>query len=389
MKSSPNNPPGPLYTKEESLRMREENFQRTQTFNMFQEAMLWHARENHIPYKGTFELTPRCSMKCRMCYMRLDPPQIKAQGRELTTAEWIGLGRMAFERGTVDLLLTGGEPMLRADFAEIYTALSDMGFLLRVFTNGTLVTPEILSLFRERPPQAVELTLYGASAETYRRIGGWDEGYERAVAAVEALRAFLPSMKLKMTVTRDNEGDYPILRRFAEERALRLELTLQPFPAVRGACSTAREERLSVDELIAFHEKHGIVVGGEKCGAPDPENRQSLFCDAGLNTYTILWNGDMVACNIDDDPNKVVGKPLEEGFDAAWEKLSGFRCDKPLPEPCKTCPVYGECSCCAVHHFIESGAYGYPARYVCDLHRKATGNELLPDEAFGDAQAKG
>ncbi|HML47216.1 MAG TPA: radical SAM protein, partial [Clostridia bacterium] len=141
-------------------------------WDVFQSAILDYASANRIPYKGTFELTPRCSLKCKMCLMRLDGCDMPAQGRELTTAEWIRLGGMAFEAGTMDLLLTGGEPMLRPDFAEIYEALSDMGFLLRVFTNGTLLTPKILSLFEERPPQGIELTVYGASPETYERVGG-------------------------------------------------------------------------------------------------------------------------------------------------------------------------------------------------------------------------
>lgn len=370
----------PLYNSDESLRLRETNYEHTQNFNMFQDAMLQHSLENHIPYKGTFELTPRCSMKCRMCYMRLDSPQIKEQGRELTTEEWISLGRMAAEAGTLDLLLTGGEPMLRPDFVDIYTALSEMGFLLRVFSNATLVTDRILSLFRERPPQSMEITLYGASRETYAKLGGWDEGYDRAIAAVEELRTFLPSLKLKTTIVRDNAHDFPALLAFANERALRLEPTLMPFPAVRGAISTALTDRLSVDELLAFYREHDIAVSVDGCGSPDPENRDALFCGAGLNTYTIQWNGDMVACNVDDDPARPIGRPLAEGFDAAWKKLEGFQCGKRLPAPCRTCPVYGECGCCAVHHRIESGAYDKPARYVCDFYRRITDHPVVTEE---------
>ncbi len=337
---------------------------------MFQDAMLQHARENHIPHKGTFELTPRCSMKCRMCYMRLDPPEIKKQGRELNTAEWIELGRQAFEAGTFDLLLTGGEPMLRPDFPEIYTAMSDMGFLLRVFSNATLVTPKIMDLLRERPPQAMEVTLYGASPETYQRIGGIAEGYQRAIDAVEQLREFLPSLKLKTTLTRDNVADFPLLRRFAEERALPMEPTAMPLPAVRGAISTAREERLDVDELLAFYDANGIdPLGDNPC--PDPDKRTSLYCDAGLCTYTVQWNGDMVACILDDDPARPIGRPLEEGFAAAWDKLLTFRDNKPLPEPCRTCPVFGACGTCAVCHRIESGAYDVRSPYACGLYKTA------------------
>ena len=101
-----------LYTQEEALRIRQENYEKTQNFNAWQQAMLEQAMQLHIPHKGTFELTPFCSMKCKMCYMRLDPPQAAQQGRLLTAEEWIRLGKMAFDAGTVDLLLTGGEPKL-------------------------------------------------------------------------------------------------------------------------------------------------------------------------------------------------------------------------------------------------------------------------------------
>lgn len=366
--SQPNNPPP--YEPEESLRIREANYHRTQNFNMFQEAMLWHARENHIPYKATFELTPQCSMRCAMCYMRLDPPQMKLQGRELSTAEWIRLGEMAFEAGTLDLLLTGGEPMLRRDFPEIYRAFTEMGFLLRVFSNATLVTREIMELFRERPPQSMEITLYGASRETYQKVGQWAKGYDRAFAAVDELRTFLPSLKLKTTVVRQNAADFEALLRFARERALPLESTLMPMPAVRGAVSTAVADRLTVDELLAFHKEHNIPIS-ENNAVPNPEDRASLFCDAGLNTYCVLWNGDMVACMIDDDPARPIGRPLAEGFQAAWDKLLAFRDNKPLPDECKTCPVFAECGCCAVRHRLESGAYDQQARYVCAFYKRA------------------
>ena len=359
---------------EESGLIREENYQRTQSFNMFQEAMLWHARENHIPYKATFELTPRCSMRCSMCYMRLDPPQMDRQGRELTAEEWIRLGRMAAEAGTLDVVLTGGEPMIRSDFPEIYKAFTEMGFLLRLFTNATMISPEIMDLLRERPPQSMEITLYGASRETYQKVGRFAEGYGHAMAAVEELRTFVPSLKLKMTVVRQNAGDFSTLLKFANERALPLEPTLTLLPPIRGAVSTALEDRLTVDELLVYYKEQGIAIS-EGVAAPEPEKRTALFCDAGLNTYSICWNGDMVACLVDDDPDRPIGWPLEEGFQAAWDKLLAFRENKPMPEACKSCPAFADCGCCAVHHRLESGAYDRAAPYVCEFYRRAYGVE--------------
>ena len=326
-----------LYTEEEALRIRHENYEKTQAFNEWQSMMLAQAREQFIPHKGTFELTPFCSMKCKMCYMRLDPDQAKKQGRLLTAEEWIRLGRMAFDAGTVDLLLTGGEPLLRPDFAEIYTALSDMGFLLRLFTNATMFTEETFNLLRERPPQSVEITLYGASAETYEKVGGWGGGYERAISAVDTLREFLPSLKLKGTLIRESADDYDAMKKFAAERALPMDFCTMPLPATRGACSQALKCRMGVSELIPFCREKKILPENEGCEVVDPSLRKGVFCGAGITTYTVQWNGDMVACNMDDDPARPIGRPLEEGFDAAWKKLRHFADDKPLPEPCKTC----------------------------------------------------
>ena len=75
-----------LYSEEEALRIRQENYEKTQAFNAWQQMMLAQARAMHIPHKGTFELTPFCSLKCKMCYMRLDPEQAAKQGRLLTAS---------------------------------------------------------------------------------------------------------------------------------------------------------------------------------------------------------------------------------------------------------------------------------------------------------------
>lgn len=86
--------------------------------------------QKRYPVQSNFELTPRCNFRCKMCYVRLDAEEIPLQGRELSTAEWIRLGEQAVDAGTLSVTLTGGEPLMRPDFAEIYEAYSEMGFWL-------------------------------------------------------------------------------------------------------------------------------------------------------------------------------------------------------------------------------------------------------------------
>ena len=90
-----------------------------------------------IPVTGTFELTPRCNLNCPMCYVRLNPEEMKPLGRECTKEEWMEMAEQAKEAGLLFILLTGGEPMLRSDFGEIYEGLSKMGFSISINSNTT------------------------------------------------------------------------------------------------------------------------------------------------------------------------------------------------------------------------------------------------------------
>ena len=77
------------------------------------------AYANKIPFKGVFELTARCNFNCKMCYVhRQDSALCKSQ--EKSAEWWIDLGKKAVEQGVVFLLITGGEPLLRDDFPQIY-----------------------------------------------------------------------------------------------------------------------------------------------------------------------------------------------------------------------------------------------------------------------------
>ena len=103
-----------------------------------------------ISASGTFELTPRCNLRCKMCYVRLTPEEMAPIGRERTAEEWLALGRAAVDQGMLFLLITGGEPTIRPDFPEIYEGLVSMGLSISINTNGTLLTPAIRELWQAR-----------------------------------------------------------------------------------------------------------------------------------------------------------------------------------------------------------------------------------------------
>ena len=140
------------------------------------------------PLSGTFEITARCNLSCEMCYVRIDHKRMKELGgKERTTEEWIDMARQARDAGTISLLLTGGEPMLRPDFCEIYEEIAKMGFILTLYTNATMITPEIMKVLKKYPPHIIGITIYGASEDTYRRVCGNGEAYNRMLDGVQQL----------------------------------------------------------------------------------------------------------------------------------------------------------------------------------------------------------
>ena len=167
-----------------------------------------------VPFSGSLALTHRCNLGCIHCYAQENP--VGAAGpAELGTGQWLKIIAEIKEAGCLFLLLTGGEPLLRDDFPEIYSFARKNGFLVTVFTNGTLVSERILNLFRELPPRLVEVSLYGASAATHDRITGVAGSFARTLQGIEALLAAGVQVRLKSVLMTLNDEDFPAIEELA------------------------------------------------------------------------------------------------------------------------------------------------------------------------------
>lgn len=104
-----------------------------------------------IPLSGTFELSPVCNFSCRMCYVRKTQKEVNDSSRKiLTLDDWLRIAREAREEGLMYLLLTGGEPLLWPDFWPLYEELIDMGFLISINTNGSLIDDRAIERFKRK-----------------------------------------------------------------------------------------------------------------------------------------------------------------------------------------------------------------------------------------------
>jgi len=135
------------------------------------EFSLWEKiRGKRFPGTSVLELTARCNNSCRHCYISVSKDNREAEQKELSFEEVKAVADEAISLGAFWCLLTGGEPLLREDFPEIYLYLKKGGLLVSVFTNATLITEHHVRIFKTYPPRDIEISVYGVTEETYERI---------------------------------------------------------------------------------------------------------------------------------------------------------------------------------------------------------------------------
>lgn len=344
------------------------------------------AAEKHIPLGGVFELTPRCNLRCKMCYIRLDKPQLNQIGRERTAKEWIALAKEAFEAGTLNLLITGGEPLIRDDFEEIYTMLSKMGFIISLNTNATLMNPEYLKLFKKYPPTATNVTLYGASPETYEKICGNPDGFYKTIQGLDMLSQVSTELEVRTTFIKDNMNELEELRRIANRYTKRFAINVTVNKAIRGATTDVERCRLSPAEMFdivdANHEYYkNLNQESEKSTEKNMETDfhkgvnygfdlppKIITCLAAKSMYWIAWDGKMLPCGSFSSPYTL---PFEEGFKAAWDRLPHLFENISLPQGCMECEyANGRCSNCPAILQTETGSFDEISPYICSITKE-------------------
>src|SRR5699024_3671624 len=202
-----------------------------------------------FPLHGTFELTSRCNFDCKMCYVHGLENNERLKQEELSVDQWITIAREAKECGTLFLLLTGGEAMLREDFVEIYSKLSTMGFRIVVNSNGSMLTDEILKYFRKHPPARVNISLYGVSEETYIKLCGI-AAKSRVTENIRKLKQIGISVRTIMTATPYNYEDMEEIYEFSKKEDTFFEVGTYMFPPIRqgGEYCGKNVGRLSAEE---------------------------------------------------------------------------------------------------------------------------------------------
>ena len=338
--------------------------------------LMARALAGNVPINGSMELLPFCNMNCDMCYVRLSKQEAERQGRIRTGAEWLALGREMAENGVLFLLLTGGEPLMHPDFKEIYLGLKKMGMILTINTNGTLLDEEWADFFAADKPRRINITVYGADADTYESLCHYRQGYEKMKNAVRLLRQRDVDVKLSTSVTPANAHQLSDMLKIAEEMEVPMGVDTYMMPAVREReQSFCLQSRLGPEEAAAkrveamkweygdaFPEVARLKLAAvDTCVAGTPEP-QPMSCNAGRCSFSVSWQGELHPCVIMTEPGVDV---FEAGFQNAWQQVSaGIRSIR-LSADCSVCSLRPLCRTCAASALLESGSMDARPEYMC------------------------
>ena len=185
------------------------------------------------PINGSLELLPLCNMNCDMCYVRLSKAEMEQKGRLRTKEEWISLAHQMKDAGTLFLLLTGGEPLLFPEFKELYKELQNMGMILTINSNGTLINEEWADFFAKYKPRRINITLYGADDQAYGKLCHYPAGFQKTVNAIRMLRDREIDVKINGSITSKNEEDIKKILDIAKQYDAAVNLDTYMYPASR------------------------------------------------------------------------------------------------------------------------------------------------------------
>jgi radical SAM protein with 4Fe4S-binding SPASM domain len=354
-----------------------------------QDLSLWDKMKNKGDlFSFDLEITARCNNNCRHCYINLPSGDKVARVLELTLFEIDKIAEEAVKLGAVWCLITGGEPLLRPDFEELYMLLKRKGLLVSVFTNATLVNEKHIALFKKFPPRDIEITVYGATRESYERISRLPGSFDMFMRGLDMLISAGVKIRLKAMALRGNLEEMELISDFCRQRTkdyFRFDPVLhQRYDGNQIRNEEIRSERLSPEEIIVLEKADPERYASLQNHCDELINNEfthygcdHLFhCGAGKGSFNISYDGKFRLCSSLWAPGTTYDLrqgSLTEAWNDLIPKVRDMRSQNPrFLESCRKCELINLCLWCPAHAYLETGEMDGETPYFCQVaHARA------------------
>ncbi len=345
------------------------------SYSEFNEAVCEKSEDRGRPVTCHWDLTYRCNLACRHCYL-----SGTGQGDELATDTVIGILDELSREGCLYLTFSGGEPFVREDFFDIYTAARSRGFLTTIFTNGTLVTEAAIRRLEKQPPVMIEITVHSLREEVFDAVTRVKGSFASCMRAIRLIHSRRLPLTLKTVALRENAGEVRRIKDFASSMN-GVEFKFDRLVLPRHDLSHATlDHRLYPEEVAGLEASIDEARDQWKGFLEECHSDRPSKCSAGITFFYLDPHGNMRVCPHMVRPvYDLVRGTLQEAFSSFMPAVRKTYFIKSLK--CRECPEAIFCSRCPALALLEDGDTQEPAGYFCRVAReraKTFGKYLCP-----------
>jgi len=320
--------------------------------------------------KAQLELTYRCNLHCRHCYT--DPYNSKEFfPRELTLDEIHRLLDDMQQIGIVWLNLTGGDIFMHPQFFEIYETAYRKGFLLQLYTNGTLFTKAVIERLQQMPPFTIDISCHSVTEEPFDWFTQIPGSFRAFTRGLELLRESSLPFTLKTKAMNWNSNEMQAIRQFVESFGQEFGFTTSLSPRLNGDLSSL-VYRVAPDDVVALHIDQPVTERDDtRCDIatydlPTPTTDRLYRCGCGSDTIHINAWGELGTCTLQYERRvSLRARPLAEAIEMLFREIRELRYQG--ESPCRTCDIHAFCDKKPSDARWECGTAEAPIPYDCDV----------------------
>jgi radical SAM protein with 4Fe4S-binding SPASM domain len=332
-----------------------------------------------FPLSASIELTRRCNLRCRHCYIDTD-------GHPGLPGETVRpvLDDLA-AAGTLFLVLTGGELTVRQDWLDIVTHARRKNFVVTIKTNAVLLRQEAIKRLAELAVLSVHVTLFSARAQDHDHITGVVGSHARALRAIDRLRRHDIAVTVTTPVTVISHD--ALAETIELVRRLGCNHTVDPriSAAVHG---NDQNDALQLNEILMNETVD--LLHREGFPLPQPsEDKEGITepwpCISHAGLVHLSADGTILPCPI---LPVSFGSVLDLSISEAWQTSTArqelLQQAKTAPTDCRRCRHAWACQHCPAHAWLQHGHLSEPASLDCrfaQARAQTVGRGLQPCHA--------
>jgi radical SAM protein with 4Fe4S-binding SPASM domain len=320
-----------------------------------------------------FELTFKCDLHCRHCYSDCynKPSHI---AKELSTAQVKIILDKMHKAGIIWLGFTGGDPLTRRDFPEIYAYAKEKGFIVTVFTNGYRVTEEVVKYFKRQFPFVIELTLNAVSKDSFEKITQVEDSFADVMRGIRLiLNAGLP-LKIKTLITKDNLQELPAIRKFILGLGLKFRSFYDLYSRLNGDTTPASlrippQEVLNISGIKPPPNNGGDSMNCRRTAHAERRTTNTYLFDCAISGGDGIYvdpYGNAVPCNlIRKSAFNLLSVEPDEALNSFFKQIRNRKFT--TESKCNGCNLRQMCRWCPGAAYVETHDMEKPIEYYCAL----------------------